>query len=104
MSLRDLFVFSVVALSIPIGFRVPFAGLMTFSWLAYMRAQDLCWGFARTMRFSSGRITTPPSAKPRRATASSIELKDNPDRRLVYLTKTSGKHEANRRQGLPRAA
>jgi len=52
MSLRDLFVFSVVALSIPFGFRVPFAGLMTFTWLAYMRAQDLCWGFARTMRFS----------------------------------------------------
>ena len=23
-----------------------------FSWLAYMRVQDLCWSFARTMRFS----------------------------------------------------
>ncbi len=52
MSLRDLFVFGIVALSIPLGFRVPFIGLLTFSWLAYMRAQDLCWGFARNMRFS----------------------------------------------------
>jgi probable O-glycosylation ligase (exosortase A-associated) len=25
---------------------------LLFSWLAYMRPQDLCWGFARTMRLS----------------------------------------------------
>lgn len=52
MHIRDLFVFAVVAISIPTGFRVPFVSLLTFSWLAYMRAPDLCWGFARSARFS----------------------------------------------------
>lgn len=52
MSLRDLFVISVVLLLLPISFRRPFVGLLLFSWLAYMRPQDLCWGLARTMRFS----------------------------------------------------
>ncbi len=50
--MRDLFVFGIVLLSLPFGFRVPFVGLLTFTWLAYMRAQDLCWGFARSQRFS----------------------------------------------------
>lgn len=52
MTLRDLFVFAVVMFFLPMGFRQPFIGLLLFSWLAYMRPQDLCWGFARTMRFS----------------------------------------------------
>ncbi len=30
----------------------PFFGLCVFSWLAYMRPQDLCWGPARGLRFS----------------------------------------------------
>lgn len=50
--MRDLFVFTVVMLLLPMGFRKPFTGLLVFSWLAYMRPQDLCWGFARAMRFS----------------------------------------------------
>src|SRR6188768_3711456 len=50
--LRDLFVFAVVLLALPASFRRPMIGLLVFSWLAYMRPQDLCWGFARTMRMS----------------------------------------------------
>lgn len=50
--MRDLFVFGVVVLSLPLAFRRPFIGLLLFSWLAYMRPQDLCWGFARDMRLS----------------------------------------------------
>jgi probable O-glycosylation ligase (exosortase A-associated) len=49
---RDLFVFAVVMLCLPYAVRRPFVGLLLFSWLAYMRPQDLCWGFARSMRFS----------------------------------------------------
>ena len=50
--MRDLFVFGLVMLSLPMAFRRPFVGLLLFSWLAYMRPQDLCWSFARPMRFS----------------------------------------------------
>lgn len=50
--MRDLFVFLVVMLLLPTSYRRPFVGLLLFSWLAYMRPQDLCWGFARTMRLS----------------------------------------------------
>lgn len=50
--MRDLLVFTVVMLTLPLSFRRPFLGLLLFSWLAYMRPQDLCWGFARNMRFS----------------------------------------------------
>lgn len=50
--MRDLFVFVAVVLLLPYAFRRPFVGLMLFSWLAHMRPQDLCWGFARSMRFS----------------------------------------------------
>ena len=50
--MRDLFVFAVVMSILPVAFRRPFIGLLLFSWLAYMRPQDLCWGFARSMRFS----------------------------------------------------
>jgi probable O-glycosylation ligase (exosortase A-associated) len=45
-------VFLVVMLTLPTSLRRPFVGLLVFSWLAYMRPQDLCWGFARTMRLS----------------------------------------------------
>ncbi len=51
-SLRDLLVFGIVLLSLPASFRRPFVGLLVFSWLAYMRPQDLCWSFARDMRLS----------------------------------------------------
>ncbi|MBL8730023.1 MAG: putative O-glycosylation ligase, exosortase A system-associated [Planctomycetes bacterium] len=50
--MRDLVVFAIVMLTLPTSFRRPFVGLLVFSWLAYMRPQDLCWGFARTMRLS----------------------------------------------------
>jgi probable O-glycosylation ligase (exosortase A-associated) len=51
-SLRDLFVFAVVVGSLPYCFKRPFIGLLLFSWLAYMRVQDLCWGFSRDMRYA----------------------------------------------------
>lgn len=50
--LRDLIVFAIVMLALPSSFQRPFIGLLLFSWLAYMRPQDLCWGFARNMRLS----------------------------------------------------
>ncbi|HEX5052245.1 MAG TPA: putative O-glycosylation ligase, exosortase A system-associated [Planctomycetota bacterium] len=50
--MRDLFVFGFVILTLPKSYRQPFFGLLVFSWLAYMRPQDLCWGFAREMRLS----------------------------------------------------
>ncbi|MBI3817888.1 MAG: putative O-glycosylation ligase, exosortase A system-associated [Planctomycetes bacterium] len=52
MNYRDIIVTLVVLGSLPFAFRRPFVGLIVFSWLAYMRVQDLCWAFARTMRFS----------------------------------------------------
>ena len=58
MPLRDLLVFFAVVLLLPMSFRRPFIGLLLFSWLAYMRPQDLCWGFARGMRFSFYVATT----------------------------------------------
>ncbi len=50
--MRDFIVLLIVLGMLPTAFRKPFTGLMLFSWLAYMRPQDLCWGFARDMRFS----------------------------------------------------
>ncbi|MBM4060480.1 MAG: putative O-glycosylation ligase, exosortase A system-associated [Planctomycetes bacterium] len=50
--MRDLLVLAAVLLLLPGSFRRPFVGLLLFSWLAYMRPQDLCWSFARTMRLS----------------------------------------------------
>src|SRR5262245_13730387 len=50
--MRDLLVFAVVLLSLPTSFRRPFVGMLVFSWLAYMRPQDLCWSFVRDMRLS----------------------------------------------------
>jgi probable O-glycosylation ligase (exosortase A-associated) len=50
--LRDVLVLLTVLMSLPLSFRRPFVGMLVFSWLAYMRPQDLCWGFAREMRFS----------------------------------------------------
>lgn len=50
--MRDLIVFLVVLMMMPTAFRRPYVGMLVFSWLAYMRPQDLCWGFARSMRLS----------------------------------------------------
>jgi probable O-glycosylation ligase (exosortase A-associated) len=49
---RDLLVLAIVLLMLPSSFKRPFVGLLLFSWLAYMRPQDLCWGFVRPMRLS----------------------------------------------------
>ncbi len=50
--MRDLIVLLAVMSLMPTSFRRPYIGMLVFSWLAYMRPQDLCWGFARTMRLS----------------------------------------------------
>lgn len=50
--MRDLIVLLFVMSLMPTSFRRPYIGMLVFSWLAYMRPQDLCWGFARSMRLS----------------------------------------------------
>ena len=50
--MRDLFVSALIVGSLPTCFRRPFIGLLLFSLLAYMRIQDLTWGFARFQRWS----------------------------------------------------
>jgi probable O-glycosylation ligase (exosortase A-associated) len=54
VSYRDVIVFVTILALLPRAFTKPFFGLLLFSWLAYMRPQDLCWGFARnpTWRYS----------------------------------------------------
>ncbi len=52
MTLRDLLVTLLVVGMLPVSFRKPFVGLLLFSLLAYMRIQDLTWGFAREQRWS----------------------------------------------------
>jgi probable O-glycosylation ligase (exosortase A-associated) len=50
--MRDiLFTLLMLALA-PIALRRPLIGLLTFTWLAYMRPQDLTWGFAKEQRWS----------------------------------------------------
>lgn len=50
--MRDLLVALFVLASLPVSFKRPVAGMMMFSLLAYMRVQDLTWGFARDQRWS----------------------------------------------------
>lgn len=50
--MRDLLVSLFVILSLPLCFRRPFIGLIVFTMLAYMRIQDLTWGWARYERWS----------------------------------------------------
>lgn len=50
--MRDLIFASVIVFLLPVVYRRPFIGLLVFTWLAYMRPQDLCWGFARPLRWS----------------------------------------------------
>jgi probable O-glycosylation ligase (exosortase A-associated) len=49
---RDIVLTLVLAALLPVSFRRPFVGLCVFSWLAYMRVQDLAWGWARDVRWS----------------------------------------------------
>lgn len=51
--MRDLVVLAIVALSIPVTIVRPFAGLAVYSWLAYMRPQDMAWGASRTLPLSA---------------------------------------------------
>ncbi len=50
--MRDVLVALICLAALPLSFRKPFIGLLFFSVLAYMRLQDLAWGFAREMRWS----------------------------------------------------
>lgn len=50
--LRDLIVSAIVLGSLPFCFKRPFVGLLMFTVLAYMRIQDMAWGFARHQRWS----------------------------------------------------
>lgn len=50
--MRDLIVSLFLLGMLPVCFRKPFVGLLLFSLLAYMRLQDLTWGFAREIRWS----------------------------------------------------
>ncbi len=50
--MRDLLVTLIVLGALPVCFKRPIVGLLFFSVLAYMRLQDLAWGFAREQRWS----------------------------------------------------
>jgi probable O-glycosylation ligase (exosortase A-associated) len=50
--MRDLIFVSIFLALLPVCFRRPLIGLLTFSWLAYMRPQDLCWGWVQNQRWS----------------------------------------------------
>jgi probable O-glycosylation ligase (exosortase A-associated) len=50
--MRDVIVSLLLLGALPTCFRKPFFGLLLFSLLAYMRLQDLTWGFARDIRWS----------------------------------------------------
>jgi putative inorganic carbon (hco3(-)) transporter len=49
---RDLFVMAVVCGSLPVIVLRPFFGLLVYSWLAFMRPQDMAWGASRTLPLS----------------------------------------------------
>lgn len=50
--MRDIIFTLVFFAVLPACYRRPFIGVCVFSWLGYMRAQDLTWGFARKQRWS----------------------------------------------------
>jgi probable O-glycosylation ligase (exosortase A-associated) len=50
--MRDLIVSLFILGTLPTCYRRPFIGLLMFTLLAYMRVQDLTWGFARYQRWS----------------------------------------------------
>lgn len=50
--MRDLIVAGFILATLPTCFRRPFIGLLVFTLLAYMRVQDLTWGWARYERWS----------------------------------------------------
>jgi probable O-glycosylation ligase (exosortase A-associated) len=50
--MRDAGFTLLMLMLMPVCFRRPLIGMLTFTWLAYMRAQDLTWGFAKNQRWS----------------------------------------------------
>lgn len=50
--MRDILISLFILGALPTCFRRPFIGLLLFSLLAYMRVQDLTWGFAKYQRWS----------------------------------------------------
>lgn len=50
--MRDLLVIVAVIASLPIIVLRPFYGLLVYSWLAYMRPQDMAWGPSKVMPLS----------------------------------------------------
>lgn len=50
--MRDIVVSLFILGMMPVSFRKPFVGLLLFSLLAYLRLQDLTWGFAQEIRWS----------------------------------------------------
>lgn len=50
--MRDLIVMAVVIGSLPVILFRPFYGLMVYSWLAFMRPQDMAWGASRDLPLS----------------------------------------------------
>jgi probable O-glycosylation ligase (exosortase A-associated) len=50
--MRDYLVLALVLATIPLALYRPFFGLLGFSWLAYMRPQDLSWGLAAELPLS----------------------------------------------------
>lgn len=50
--MRDIIVSLIIVGLFPACFRRPFVGLCVFTWLAYMRVQDLTYGFAKWQRWS----------------------------------------------------
>jgi len=47
--MRDIFVFVVVLGSLPFIVRLPWVGVLVWSWLGYMNPHRLAWGFVRDM-------------------------------------------------------
>jgi probable O-glycosylation ligase (exosortase A-associated) len=50
--MRDLIFMLAIFSLMPVSFLRPYIGMVVFSWLAYMRPQDLTWGFAKYERWS----------------------------------------------------
>lgn len=50
--MRDLVVLAIVFATLPVIVFRPFFGLLIYSWLAYMRPQDMTWGMSRWLPLS----------------------------------------------------
>ena len=50
--MRDIILSLIVFGLLPSCYRRPFVGLLMFTWLGYMRVQDLTWGWAKHFRWS----------------------------------------------------